>query len=99
MRSRDKDHGLYAVVFGAAILLALVLAWHGLKRMGKDPMTWRPSIMKGSRADKRDGMDRAPGELPPLSLVGGTAVTSGTRRRTQPPATPLPPITPDIEGP
>jgi len=95
---RKSEHGLYAVVFAAAILLAVLLAYQGFKRMGRDPLSWRPSGSGPRRAGKWDGVDRSPSQLPPLSLVGSRQGGAAPPKKAPPPAIPMPPITPDIEG-
>ncbi|HBL15761.1 MAG: hypothetical protein A2X36_13305 [Elusimicrobia bacterium GWA2_69_24] len=103
MNQREEpEHGLYGIVFGLALALALIIAYYGFRRMGKSPLDWR----RGGEAvevqgDSRDGIDRAPASVPPLSIINapGKPLAAPRSRKTPAGAVPMGSITPDVESP
>lgn len=102
MKQREEpDHGLYGIVFGLALALALVIAYYGFRRMGKSPLDWRPGGGDVSvQGDSRDGIDRAPASVPPLSIINapGKPLAAPRTGKTAG-AVPMGSITPDVESP
>ena len=98
MRDRERDHGLYGLVIGTAVLLAAVILYFGARRLLSRPAPRPvPPVETPPEPQPEPAATRTETPatfLPPLQIIR----KAGKPPQHKPPAIPMPPIKPDREG-
>ena len=91
---RDRDQGLYRLVLGTALALALVILYLGARRLlSRSPAPPEPVERPPLPVPGRTETETPATALPPLHIIR----KAGKAPASKPPAIPMPPIKPDRE--